>query len=166
MLQHQPAKLFALEGAVLRFAGFTIRVFKSDPTVLHRNDCVFTDHPPIQIAGQVFQCGLTSADMSTVNHPFLRNANRDRETGLIKGIQAAFPKHLSQSKLIKEIVAFELLPLSPTLIDSSAWDNNMAMRMIIQASGMGMKNRCHTDVGSQISRIEAKVFQGTGSTIE
>ena len=42
----------------------------------------------------------------------------------------------------------------------------MAMRMIIQAPGMGMKNRCHTDVGTQISRIEAKVFQGTGSTIE
>jgi hypothetical protein len=52
------------------------------------------------------------------------------------------------------------------LIDSSARDNNMAMRMIIQASGMGMKNGRHTDVGSQISRIDAKVFQGTGSTIE
>ena len=68
--------------------------------------------------------------------------------------------------LIKEIVAFGLLPLSPTLINASAWDNHMAMRMIIQAPGMGMKNGRHTDVGSQISRIEAKVFQGTDSTIE
>src|SRR5512136_1693947 len=104
--------------------------------------------------------------MSTVNYPFFWHANRDREFCLIKSIQTACTKHFSQSKLIKEIFAFELLPLSPTLIDSPAWDNHMAMRMIIQASGMGMKNRRHSDVGSQISRIEAKVFQGTGSTIK
>ena len=104
--------------------------------------------------------------MSTVNHPLFGNPHRDREARFIKGLQTACPKHPGQSKLIKEILALELLPLSPTLIDSSAWDNHMAMRMIIQASGMSMKNRRHTDVGSQISRIEAKVFQGTGSTIE
>ena len=42
----------------------------------------------------------------------------------------------------------------------------MAMRMIIQTSGMGMKDCGHTDVGPQVSRIEAKVFQGAGDTIE
>ena len=68
--------------------------------------------------------------------------------------------------LIKEVFAFDLLPLSPKLIDAPTWDNNMAMRMIIQASGMGMKNRRHTDIGPQISRIEPKVFQRTGSTSE
>ena len=95
-----------------------------------------------------------------------RNPHRDREARFIKSLQTAPTKHLSQSKLIKEILAFELLPLSAALVDSSAWYNNMAMRMIIQVSGMGMKNSRHTDVGAQISRIEPKVFQRTGSTIE
>ena len=90
------------------FAGFAIRIAKRDQTILHGYDCVFTDHTPIQIAGQVFQCGLTSTDMSTVNHPFLRDANRDRELRLIKGIQAASPKHLSQSKRIKELATLKV----------------------------------------------------------
>src|SRR5664279_3622883 len=99
--------------------------------------------------------------MSAVNHPFFRDANRDRELRLIKGIQAACPKHLRQSKLIKEIVAFELLPLFPPLIDASAWDDHMAMRMIIQAPGMGMKNGRHTMLAAKIAGIGAKSFQVT-----
>jgi len=38
--------------------------------------------------------------------------------------------------------------------------------MIIQAPGMGMENRRHTDVSPQLGRVQAKVFQGAGRAIE
>jgi hypothetical protein len=166
VLQHEPTKVLVFERTVLRFAGFAIRLVKHDQTVLQGKDGVFIDQAPVQIAGQVFQFRFAVPDMSTINHPFFGNARRDGEPRFIKRLQTARTKHLSQNKLIKEIVAFDLLPLLPVYIDSPDWDNNMAMRMIIQASGMGMKNSRHTDFGPRIIPIEPKVFQRTGGTIE
>ena len=47
MLQHQPAKVFPLEFAILGFTRFTLGIFKDDNTVFIGDDIVFTDDAPV-----------------------------------------------------------------------------------------------------------------------
>ena len=47
MLQDELQKVFAVEGAVTRFAGFAFRIHERNPAILIRDDILFTDDAPI-----------------------------------------------------------------------------------------------------------------------
>ena len=69
MLQHQPKKFLALEGAVSGLTGCTVEVLEGHFAMVIGNDVVFIDHTPIQVTGQVLQCGCTFTDMPAIDHP-------------------------------------------------------------------------------------------------
>ena len=71
MLQNQPKKVLALEGAVSSLTGLAVYVLEGHLTVVIGNDVVFTNHAPVQVTRQVLQSRLAFADMLAIDHPLI-----------------------------------------------------------------------------------------------
>ena len=64
-------------------------------------------------------------------------------------------KHLGQCKGIKEVFSLEFFPLFSLGINTAARDNNMHMRMQIEASVMRVQHRALTEFSFKFSRAKA-----------
>jgi len=100
-----------------------------------------------------------------MHHPFLRCVGDGQAFGLHRGEQAG-TKHLGQGERVEQVRALELPPLPPGPVHPAAGHDDMAMRMIIEPSGVGVQYRGHAELAAQAFGIEAEVLQRAGGSDE
>lgn len=83
MLQYPPQEVLAPEGAVLSGSGIGIDVSERHPPIVVGDNVLFADNAPVQIAGQVFQGWLATADTGAMDDPFCGDRPGQCQAGLV-----------------------------------------------------------------------------------
>ncbi len=92
MLEQQPQKAGAGEGAGFGAAGFAVSLAEGDLAVVAGAEVLLLEHPPVQVAAQLDQGLFPRAAGLTVGAPLLGMAFRQVQSGLGHGRQQLGPE--------------------------------------------------------------------------
>ena len=71
VLQDQPEKFSAADGAAFHLFGFAVLIAEFYLTVFAGEYVLFLNHAPVQVTPQINQRGLSAADLGAIDDPFL-----------------------------------------------------------------------------------------------
>ena len=93
--EHAPQELGDGQGAQCGLAGLGVTVAEGDGAgeAIVVEEVALVDDTPVEVAREVLQCRLATTDTATVDHPFWRQADGDRHTGELQGLQHTGAKH-------------------------------------------------------------------------
>ena len=162
VLQQQPQKVFPLQGAVACPAAIALDIAEGDLPIPAAQDVLLGNDAAIKVTRQVLQGRQAPPDMSAVDHPLTGCAGRDVQSRRVDRRQKTCAKDLGQVFGVKQILPFDLSPLSPAGIDTTAGHDDMQVRVIIKPPALGMQYRRHSHIRPQVPRVQPEILQGAG----
>lgn len=115
-------------------------VAEGDHAVVAVQDILLADDTPVQVTTKIDQGLLAGAHVLAVNHPLFRAIGGNRQLVFDQGLEAFCPEHLGQG-LVAEKIFPGLFPPQPCfLVDACRWHDHMDVGMIVQISGLGVKD--------------------------
>lgn len=158
MLKAEPEEVGAGYGASAHAASAGFEIFESDQAVLIGDDVLLADDAAIEIDREVLQGRLSTPDMLDINDPVGRHRAGYVEACVVERGEEACAEDFAERLLIEQIFVLDLKPLSPCALYAAAGNDDMQVGMEIEASGMGMKDGGHGDVGTEEPGLESEVF--------
>lgn len=159
MLKDQPEEVLARKCSPSSPPGATVRVREGHLSVSVRDDAALADHPAIEVAREVFQCGFAFADMPAVDDPGIRDARGNGQPGAIDPVEEASPEHLGEGPIVEQIASPLAAPVPQCPVETATRDDHMAVGMEVEIPGMGVEHQCQADLAAETAGIEPEVSQ-------
>jgi hypothetical protein len=161
MQQEQPKEGRAAHRAQRHLAGLAVAVTEADLPLLARQNVLFPNHAPIQIAAQIDQRLLAAAHALAVDDPLVRMPGRQRQALPDQRGQQLGPEHLGQCPVAEQIaVPFDAArlgtppPLVP--IERRCRHHQMHVRVVLQTARMGVQHRHRAGTALQLLVVLAE----------
>lgn len=169
MSENQPEELGAGQCSGAHLSGFAVLITKSHLTVPAGNNVLLLDDAFIKIAPKINQRLVAAADRLDVDDPFFGVTGRQYQFFLCHRLEQFGAKDFGQRLVIEQVAGWVLAaalgaPQAFVRIDGCRGHHQMHMRVVIEATGMGMQHRDGAGVSLKLSVVLRKGFDRLPAT--